>query len=348
MIKTITHAKGTVRFGRKRPIAVGPHFRLRNYLRASLPPPPTSVRYAAKASSVLTNVYGNDTLGDCVIAGGYHVVGVETGNAGSLFTASNAQILADYGAIGGYVPGDASTDNGCDEPTALNYWTQHGFANGTKLLGWLAVDATNPTELQQALYLFENLYFGIELPDAWVNPFPSGPGFTWDVGAPDPANGHCVIGYGYGASGIDIDSWGLVDPTTGVGGTLTYAAIAALCTPQANGAVYVMCSPDQLAKGATKAPNGVAWADLITDFDAMGGNVPVPAPAPSPAPSPSPTPAPNPTPNPTPGPSPTPTATLATAQGLAVSALARGPVLMTRSMAEALAKNGLAAGWPKS
>jgi hypothetical protein len=332
------HLNRTVKFGRKRPVAMGPHFRLRNYLRASLPEPPASVRYSARAMDALRLVMCNDTLGCCTISGGYHVVATETGNAGALFTATDAQIIADYSAVSGYIPGDTSTDQGADEPTVLNYWTQHGFANGTKLLGWLAVDATNQEELQQALYLFENLYFGIELPDAWVNPFPSGPGYVWDVGAPDPNNGHCVIGYGYGAKGIDIDSWGLVDPATGDGGTLTYAAIAALCTQQAGGAVYVLCSPDQLAKGAAKAPNGVAWGDLITDFDSMGGHIPIPAPSPAPAPAPAP-PAPV---------APAPLATLATAQGLAISGIGRGPWLLTRSMAEALAKNALAAGWPKS
>lgn len=344
-----------VKFGRKRPIAIGPHFRLRNYLRASLPPPPASCDYSKLAASVLANIYGNDTLGDCVIAGGYHVVGTETGNAGDLFTASSAQIIADYSAIGGYIPGDPATDQGCDEPTALNYWTSHGFANGTKLLGWLSVDATNKTELMQALDLFENLYFGLELPDAWISPFPSGNGFVWDVGTPDPNNGHCVIGYGYNATGVLIDSWGML-------GTITWAAIAALCTQAAGGAVYTLCTPDQLAKGATAAPNGVAWADLISDFDSMGGSVPAPAPpAPIPTPpAPTPTP-PAPTPTP-PGPIPSPpaptppappapaapVATLGQAQTWSALALAHGPVLMTRSMAESIVKAGLAANWPKS
>lgn len=324
----------TVKMGRKRPVAVGPHFKLRNYLRATLPSAPTSARFSGPAMSVLTDVMQNDQLGDCVIAGGYHVVGVETGNAGDLYHATPDQIIKDYSAIGGYVPGDANTDNGCDEPTALNYWTQHGFANGTKLLGWLAVDATNQQELMQALYLFENLYFGIELPDAWVNPFPSGPGYTWDVGTPDPQNGHCVIGYGYGTAGVDIDSWGLIDPATGTGGTLTWAAIAALCVQQAGGAVYVLLSPDQLAKGQAKAPNGVAWVDLISDFDSMGGTVPVP-----------------PSPQPDPGPTPPAAAgvTLAQAQGAVKTALDKEYAVLTRHRAENVALKALAAlpGWPK-
>lgn len=273
----VPHLNTHVKLGRKRPVAKCPRMQLKNYLvGANVPTPPASIDYSPKAKTALGNVYLNDQLGDCVIAGGYHIVGVETGNAdgGTPFIASTKQITADYSAIGGYVPGDPNTDQGCDEQTALNYWTQHGFANGTKLVGWMAVNATNKTEIEQAVYLFENLYFGIELPDAWINPFPSAPGFVWDDGHPDPENGHCVMGVGYDAQGVQIDTWGLI-------GTITWKAIAHLCGPSGGGELYVMLTPDQLAKGQTKAPNGMAWTDLITDFDALGGNVPVP-PAPTP------------------------------------------------------------------
>jgi hypothetical protein len=311
------------KFGRRRPVAAGPQFRLSNYLRASLPPAPATADYGAAARPVLDDVMGNQALGDCVIAGGYHVVGVETGNAGNLFHATLPQIEKDYSAIGGYVPGDESTDQGCDEPTALNYWTQHGFANGTKLLGWLAVDPNNRQELMAACYLFENLFFGIELPDAWVNPFPAGNGFVWDVaGDPVPENGHAVIGYGYGDRGVKIDSWAL-------DGVLTWAAIAKYCARIANGAVYVLLTPDQLAKGAAKAPNGVAWHDLIVDFDAMGGHVPVP-------------------PAPTPPPPPTGPISLAQVETLVTTAINHSPSIMTRAMAIKAVNATLAANWPKS
>lgn len=315
----------TVKMGRKRPVAIGPHLRLRNYLRASLPAAPASTDYAKAATVVLADIYGNDELGDCVIAGGYHVTGVETGNAGDLFHATSAQIIKDYSAIGGYVPGDANTDQGCDEPTALNYWTQHGFANGTKLEGWLGVDATNKQELMQALYLFENLYFGLELPDAYVNPFPSGPGFTWGVvGDPVPENGHCIVGVDYTTAGVVIDSWGMT-------GTFTWDAVAKYCVDKSGGAAYVLLSPDQLAKGQAKAPNGVAWTDLISDFDTLGGKLPVPDPVPV-------TPAP---------PAGTPV-TLAQAQAWAKAGIAGGSGLQTRSGAEKLATASLAAQWPKT
>lgn len=316
-----------MRLGRNRPVAVGPHFRLKNYLRAAMPATPPSCDYSAPASPVLANIYGNDQLGDCVCAGAYHIVGVETGNAGALWAASLDQVIADYSAIGGYVPGDPNTDQGCDEVTALNYWTQHGFANGTKLLGWLAVDSTNRAEVQAAMYLFENLFFGIELPDAWVNPFPSSSGFVWDNGPPNPNNGHCVVGVGYSDQGVQVDSWGML-------GTVTWAAVSSLCTPSGGGALYVMLTPDQLAKGSAKAPNGFAWADLVADFDSMGGNVPVPVP-PSPQPPPAPAP-------------PGSAVTLAQAQAWSAAGIASGFPLQTRSTAQQLASAALAANWPAS
>ena len=84
----------TFRLGRKRPVARCPRFSLQNYSMRSLPPPPSSVDYSAAASKALSEIYLNDKLGDCVIPGMAHVVGVETGNAGTKpFLYSNQQIL---------------------------------------------------------------------------------------------------------------------------------------------------------------------------------------------------------------------------------------------------------------
>lgn len=327
------HLSRNVKMGRKRPVANCPHPKLANYLRATVPPAPASADYtkAAGLPPILADIMGNDELGDCVCACGGHLEGVETANAGNPQHATLSQVIAQYSAIGGYVPGNPSTDQGCDEQTALNYWVQHGFPNGTKALGWLAVDATNKAEVQAALYLFENLIFGIELPDKWVSPFPEASGFTWDVaGAPDPENGHCVLGVGYDAHGVQIDSWGLI-------GTVTWAAVAEYASKGGSGELYVLITPDQLAKGAAKAPNGIAWSDLIADFDALGGKLPIPV-----AP-----PAPNPTPSP-PAPSPAPvTLTLTQVEAWAIAALKTGPWLLSNTMAENAVKKSLAANWPK-
>jgi hypothetical protein len=86
---------------------------------------------------------------------------------------------------------------------------------------------------------------------------PSAGGFKWDVaGDPDPENGHAIMGLGYYPTGIIVDSWGMI-------GCLTWAAIAKYCTTNAGGSLYAMITPDQLAKGQTKAPNGLLWSQLI-------------------------------------------------------------------------------------
>ena len=258
-----------------------PKLHFHNYVTKDLPTPPDSVDYSAGAPKSLANVYLNDQLGDCVIAGGYHVLGVLTGNAGDEFVATDDQIKNDYTTACG--PGD----QGCDEQTTLDYWQKTGFANGDKLLGYLGVDATNETLLKQTLFLFENHYFGVELPDEWINPMPQSSGFTWDVaGAPDENNGHCIMGVGYDSKGVKIDTWGMF-------GTVTWKALAKYMVTKAGGEAYTLISRAQLAKAQEKAPNGINWADLVADFNSLGGNLPVP-----PEPTPNPEPPVNPDPEP--------------------------------------------------
>lgn len=302
------HLGRSVKLGRKRPIGRSPRLHLHNYLKVA-PEVPAAVDYSPAANEALRDVMGNDRLGDCVIAAGYHVVGTETGNAGNLFHAQPPQILGDYSAIGGYVQGDPSTDNGCSEIDAFNYWTSHGFANGTKLLAWLALNPQNKAEIQAAMYLFENLYLTAELPYPWLSPFPSADGFVWDVaGSPVPTNGHAIMAFGYDSRGVKFDTWGLY-------GWFTYEAIATYCEQDRGGGVYALLTPDQLAKGQAKAPNGMAWAELLDDWNKMGGHVPMPAPSPFP-----------PIPNPMPSPA--------------------APVTLDQAQQWAVA--GLAANWPKS
>ena len=246
-----------MKLGRKRP----PHrakLALKKYLDCSLlPMPPTFVDYASKAVDALANVYENDVLGDCVIAGGYHCVGVWTGNAGAApFVATRDQIIADYAAIGGYVPGDPSTDNGCDEQTALRYWSQKGFADGSKIAGFCGVDATDIRETMTAIYLFEDLLLGIELPDEWLRDTYAE---TWSIaGDPNPANGHCVVVVGYDGRGVQIATWGMIK-------TITWSALAKYCAPSSGGEMYVLFDRDEL-EATGKSPAGFDALALLADL----------------------------------------------------------------------------------
>jgi hypothetical protein len=292
-----------VHFGRKTPAALGPHLRFSDYVSRTLVQVPDSVDYTPKALTSLRRIYKNDALGCCVVASKNHIQGVETGNAGDCITVSDDQIVKEYSAIGGYVPGRPDTDQGCDMQTALNYYTKVGWANGTKAIGWLTLPANNKLLIQQALFLFGDCDFGISLPNSYVNPFPSGDWFTWGPGTPNPNQGHCFPGCGYHADGVVIATWALI-------GTITWPAIAALGSSNEGGELYMLITPDQLGKAMTKAPNGVDWTALCEDWNMLGGNIPVPKP-PAPEPIPAPGPAPGPAPAPVP-PAPPPPAALVT------------------------------------
>lgn len=279
-VKTLTHPETglTVKLGRNRPTGLLPKLLFHDYVNlAAVPSGPINFDYTAKASAALSQMYLNDQLGDCVIAGLAHAVGIETGNAtGTPVIFSSAQITSLYSAIGGYVPGDPNTDNGCDEQTALNYvcTTGYGVTGANKPAGWLSVDVTNIVETRTAAWLFDGgLFMGLELPDAYVNPFPSASGFTWDVaGNPDPSNGHCIISGGF-VSGFTDKSDGATISTWGMLGTFTYAAMQKYLVPSAGGELYVVISQDSLNKAMQKAPMGLDWTQLTADFKAMGGNI---------------------------------------------------------------------------
>jgi hypothetical protein len=305
-----------------------------------LPDPPSAgTSYESPADKAIRQMYLNDQLGDCVIAGIMHRMGIWTGNAtGTPVIATQAQVIQWYGAIGGYDPKNPDTDQGCDMQTAADYCVTHGYPDGSKDLGVISVDATNPREVAQAMWLFEDLDFGMALPDAWISPFPSGDGFVWDVsGDGDPSNGHCVAGVdllpgGSKSPGILIDTWAMT-------GTLTFKAIAQYAAETNGGTVLVHINADQLAQGMAKAPNGFDWGQLIAYFNAIGGNVPVPAPAPSPAPSPAPNPKPTPTPTPSSG------VTFAQAQTAIAAGFKSSPTILQRAQAIKIADAALAPLW---
>ncbi len=259
---------GTFALGRNRPPPGHPRVRFGDRVDLSqLPTPlPTGVDYTGKAGPVLSDVLGNDAVGDCTCAGACHVQAVCSGNAGVCLAITAEDALAMYRANTSppYNPSDPSTDTGCDEVSVLNYLCSTGFPNGEKALGWVTVDATNQQECMAAIEVMENLYLGLELPDAYITPFPSGDGFVWDIaGNPNPQNGHCVVVCGYTPEGVVIDSWGLL-------GVLTWEALAAYCVPAAGGACYaLMLRSSVSAHGMT--PIGQSLAQLQLDFAALGG-----------------------------------------------------------------------------
>lgn len=298
---------------------------------SKLPPIPPTFSYQAKAAVPLADIYGNDNLGDCAIAMMFHAAAVFTGNAtGVPYHAALSQVVAAYTKVGGYIPGRPETDNGCVLTDVFKYWQTTGLPNGEKIRGFISINAASPSDIMASGFLLENHCFGVGLPDPYITPFPTGPGFVWrHTGQSDPNNGHAFLGLGGATSGkdagIDIDTWGL-------SGRFTFDAIAAYAGSSGGGEMWSVITDDMIAKGAAKAPNGFAWGDLVAAFDALGGNLPIPVP---PAP-------------PAPVLAPTATMTLGECQLSAIDLLHNtGGAIMLKGTAEKLVVDSIAKHWPR-
>jgi hypothetical protein len=257
------------KLGRNRPVETAEThpqlFRsVRRYMagKSALPVAPAKFAYGPEASG-LQDILGNDSLGDCTSAGRSHIIDAITASAEDPVSVTLAQTIQFYSASTGYVVGNPASDQGGDEITVLTTWRDQGAAlDGHTIAGWVSIDPSDAALVKSAMYLFENLYFGLELDPSFEQI--DGNGFTWGTGTPDPSKGHCVVGVGADENGIQIDTWGLI-------GTITYAAIAQFCAASAGGNLFAVLTPEIVSRASGKTPGGFDWAGLLQDFAGLGG-----------------------------------------------------------------------------
>jgi len=231
---------------------------------ANMPPVPDAFDYSPLGGSTMTDVLGNDALGDCTAAGVAHLIALLTGGGDAPVTITTAETINFYSLSCGYVNGDPSTDNGGDEVTVLTYWRDKGFDGQGKhaIAGFMQVDPSNDALLKACAFYFGNLYFGLELPDSYSE----APNSVWGPGTPDPNRGHCIVGTGGSLNGIPINTWG--EPEE-----FTYPGIAELCSEANGGMVFCVLSKEWVSKASASAPSGLDLSALIADFDGLGGSV---------------------------------------------------------------------------
>ena len=253
-------------------------------------PTPASTNYASapSAQACLTDILGNDRLGDCTEADQYHRQALRQAASGStVYHPATDVVIATYSRDTGYVVGDEATDQGGDETTVLDNAVVMGIADTAaglggslhKSAGFLLVDATNRDLVRAAVTAFVGASICMGLPDAWVASMPQASGWTWDVPAggfvADPNNGHCFSLLDQTDAKLMIGSWGMF-------GSITYDALAAGGVPGGGGALYVELDEDVILASIQRAPDSLDWRALVTAFDGIGGAVPVPG-APVPA-----------------------------------------------------------------
>lgn len=178
-----------------------------------LPPVPPPVDYTQGMTGF--GMMLNNELGDCTCAGCGHCDQLWTFHANPPeLTPPDSAVLALYEAVGGYVPGNASTDNGCVEQEVLRYWMQTGF-NGQKLSAFFEVDVRNTDDIKRTIDWCGACYIGFDVPSYIMGL--TAPGSVWDLpgrsGIPGNADtsiegGHCVVLAGFDDEGVTVISWG--------------------------------------------------------------------------------------------------------------------------------------------
>lgn len=237
------------KLGKREPRVDPRTLKLARYLTSALPPNPADCDQALKIPG--WGMMLNDQLGDCTCACVGHMVQQWTGelNAGRQVVPPDSAVEKMYEAVGGYVPGDSSTDNGAAILDVLNYWRKTGILGAApeaylhKILGYAAVNNRNHSELQSAVYLFGNCYIGVQLPvtaqgeDRWVVP----PGGWNSFNGPGSWGGHAIPIVAYFAPDTYVVvSWGSLIPVS--------AAFLDACCDEA----YAVFSTDWLnSKGMT-------------------------------------------------------------------------------------------------
>ena len=236
----------------------------------NLPRVPKVSSWLSKAKPELGQMDLNDTLGDCVIAFGGHTEGIWTGwDGGGIKIATAPQLTAQYSAIGGYVEGNPSTDQGCDPITALNYWKAHGLPAGTAVSSWFNVDGGKQAELCGCTDLFGATMVCVDLPgSALPQNVPDLQNWAWwpFTGAPNPSDGHCVAMIGYD---LNVPVPYALISTWGMWLRVRLDEIVKYAKAPAGGLCAGMISQAWMVANTGKSPSGFDIAQLQADSAAF-------------------------------------------------------------------------------
>jgi hypothetical protein len=145
----------------------------------------------------------NDKIGDCTIAGAGHLINAWTSGK----TIPPDYIIQKvYSDISGYDPTTGNKDDGCVELDVLNYWHKTGI-NGDTIGAFAEVNIKKEADIKAALYLFNGLYIGVNLPSSAEYQFQKGEPWKVVKGA-QIVGGHCIVLVAYDETYYYAVTWG--------------------------------------------------------------------------------------------------------------------------------------------
>lgn len=223
-------------------------FQFADYLRlGQLPTPPdtlTNSKYVKSWGMML-----NDTLGDCVVAGGGHYIKLCVDSTGKNWTVPDWRVHDTYFHLTG------GQDTGLVELDFLNHWRKEGLF-GHKIAAFTQIKTKNLDMTKLAMYMFSSAFIGLAMPltaqyqKIWEVTKTSGDG------KPGSWGGHCVILVDYNATGPVCVTWGGLLQ-------MTWQFYQEYCEES-----YALLSGDWI-QGTGKSVTGFDYSTLMSDLHSL-------------------------------------------------------------------------------
>lgn len=207
--------------------------------------------------------YGNNKIGDCVLAALGHAIQVFTLlGSGTEITVPDQAIFDAYSAITGWNPTDPSTDRGTVIQDALHYWRTVGIAKH-RIAAYAQVPLHNRALLEAALNIFGVAIVGVSLPQSAEDQFARHEQWTTVDGSLD-VGGHCVLAGAYQQ----------ISATDVVPEVVTWADVQSIADEwwENNVDEVWVVFTREWCDAVGLSPRGIALAALGRDFQALTGD----------------------------------------------------------------------------
>ena len=170
------------------------YFKMVHYaVMANLPKPPTVFGKPTLLSDI-TDMFGNNTTGDCYWAGSANETIGWNRLTGVNLSFTDVGVLSDYSAQTGYNSTDPSTDMGTDPEAGAAYRRTTGIIDASgirhKIYAYTEITARNLDQVNMAAWMFDAAGIGVLYPDYADNQFAAGAPWDFLPGQPAPREGH--------------------------------------------------------------------------------------------------------------------------------------------------------------
>lgn len=243
-----------------KPVQTQPRLRLADYYTTDLPGVNDLKFPLGHADVIEPQMFMNDQIGDCAIAGSIEEVRLANALRGVTVNFTDKTAVENYSAIAGYVPGDPDTDEGTDVHVLYEARQTTGIVDSDgkhhKIIDYAGLTPGDFDELLIALSLFDMVGIGIQVPDYAEPQFEEGEPWRLMPGRHRIVGGHYIPIVGaQDRSAAQLFTWGGL---TSIEDTF-YAAM---------NTVAVVALTEELFT-RDKSPEGIDMKQLAADLLAL-------------------------------------------------------------------------------